>query len=133
MKRKILAVDFDGTCVRHEYPEIGEDVPHAVEVLRRLTGAGVKLIVWTMRHGKHLDEDAARWFADRGIEVWAFNENPTQMHWTQSPKAYARHYIDDAAIGCPLIYPDDGSRPFVDWFEVEKLLDSLDYFEGEKK
>lgn len=130
MKPKIIAVDFDGTCVAHEFPEIGEDVPHAVDVLKRLNAAEVKIIVWTMRCGKHLDEDAARWFRARGIEVWAFNENPTQKHWTESPKAYAQHYIDDAAIGCPLVYPGDGGRPFVDWVEVEKLLEQLGYFDA---
>jgi len=131
MKNKVIAVDFDGTCVTHEFPEIGEDVPHAVEVLKRLNEAEIKIIVWTMRHGKHLDEDAAQWFDERGIKVWAYNENPTQKHWTGSPKAYAQHYIDDAAVGCPLIFPEDGGRPFVDWFEIEKLLDNLGYFETE--
>jgi hydroxymethylpyrimidine pyrophosphatase-like HAD family hydrolase len=131
MKRRIIAVDFDGTCVTHEYPEIGEDVPHAVEVLKRLNEAKVKIIVWTMRHGKHLDEDAVEWFKEKGIEVWAFNENPTQKHWTQSPKAYAQAYIDDAAIGCPLVYPEDGGRPYVDWFAVEKILEEQGYFDTE--
>lgn len=56
MKRnKIIAVDFDGTCVKHEYPEIGEDAPDAVEVLKRLNKAGVKILVWTMRCGEHLE------------------------------------------------------------------------------
>lgn len=29
-RSKIIAVDFDPTCIKHEYPEIGEDVPPAV-------------------------------------------------------------------------------------------------------
>ena len=120
---KIIAVDFDGTCVRHEYPEIGADVPHAVEVLKLLSEANVKLIVWTMRSGEHLDVHAKEWFEERGIEIWAYNENPGQASWTNSPKCYAQAYIDDAAIGCPLIYPDDGMRPFVDWLAVERLLE----------
>lgn len=77
MKRdKIIAVDFDGTCVKHEYPEIGDDVPHAVEVLKRLNEANVRIIVWTMRSGEHLDVGAKEWFETRGIEVWAYNKNP---------------------------------------------------------
>lgn len=37
MKReKVIAVDFDGTIVKHRFPEIGDEVPHAVEVLKRL-------------------------------------------------------------------------------------------------
>lgn len=123
MKRnKVIAVDFDGTVVRHEYPEIGEEVPHAVKVLRKLNEEGVKIIVWTMRCGEYLDVHAKEWFEKRDIEVWAYNQNPEQSSWTQSPKCYAQAYIDDAAIGCPLIYPETGERPFVDWLAVEKLL-----------
>ncbi len=120
---RIIAVDFDGTCVTHEYPEVGEDVPHAVEVLKRLNKAGVKIIVWTMRCGDYLDKDASNWFKEKGIKVWSFNQNPQQKSWTDSPKCYAQLYIDDAALGCPLSYPEDGGRPFVDWFEVEKILE----------
>jgi len=122
----IIAVDFDGTVVTHEYPEVGADVPHAVRVLKRLNKAGVKIIVWTMRCGKHLDEDAQQWFESRGIEVWAYNSNPEQGAWTNSPKCYAQLYIDDAALGCTLIYQEYG-RPYVDWLEAEKLLELLGY------
>ena len=120
---KVIAVDFDGTVVRHEYPDVGEDVPHAVDVLRRLNEAGVKIIVWTMRCGEHLEVDARDWFESRDIEVWGYNENPEQSAWTDSRKCYAQAYIDDAAIGCPLIDSEDGSRPFVNWYKVEILLE----------
>lgn len=121
--KKIIAVDFDGTVVRHKYPEIGEEIPHAVEVLKRLNKNGVRVIVWSMRCGKYLDEDAFKWFEERGVVVWAYNQNPEQESWTKSPKCYAHLYIDDAALGCPLIYPKNGERPFVDWLEVELLLE----------
>lgn len=112
----------------HEYPKIGADIPHAVEVLKKLNQNKVKIILWTMRSGEYL-EDAVNWFAGRGIEIWAVNENPQQKHWTQSPKAYAPVYIDDAAIGCPLKWLNDesGSRPYADWFEIEKLLEEIGY------
>ena len=32
----IIAVDFDGTCVKHRYPMVGEDVDGAVSVLKEL-------------------------------------------------------------------------------------------------
>lgn len=120
---RIIAVDFDGTCVTHEYPRVGTDVPHAVEVLKRLNEAGAKIIVWTMRSGVHLDVHAKEWFETRDIEVWSYNANPEQSSWTNSPKCYAERYIDDAAIGCPRIYPENGARPFVDWKKVEQLLE----------
>lgn len=119
-----MAVDFDGTVVKHEYPEIGEEVPHAVEVLKRLNENGVRIIVWTMRCGEHLDVDAKQWFQEREIKVWAYNENPQQRNRTTSPKCFAHAYIDDAAIGCPLVCCEtDAARPFVDWLAVERILE----------
>lgn len=118
---KIICVDFDGTCVIHEYPDIGADVPHCVEVLKRLDANGVKIILWTMRHGETL-QMAVDWFARKEIPLFGINQNPQQSEWTQSPKCYAQIYIDDAALGCPLKYPINGKRSFVDWQAVEKLL-----------
>lgn len=119
---KIIAVDFDGTVVTHEYPDVGNDVPYAVEVLKRLDANGVKIILWTMRHGTEL-QDAVNWYEKKGIPLFGINQNPQQIEWTQSPKCYAQVYVDDAAIGCPVKRPmSDKGRPFVDWQAVEKLL-----------
>lgn len=111
----IIAVDFDGTCVDHRYPDVGADVPGAVESLREMVEAGASLILWTMRSGEPL-QDAVRWFERHNIPLLGVNENPTQKAWTTSPKQYAHIYIDDAAFGCPLRdLPRMGSRPAVDW------------------
>jgi hypothetical protein len=75
-----------------------------------------------MRSGKELN-DAIKWFESNGIKLYGIQENPTQSSWTTSPKAYAQLYIDDAALGCPLIINNKlSSRPFVNWNEVEKIL-----------
>lgn len=111
----IIAVDFDGACVDHRYPDVGADVPGAVESLREMVEAGASLILWTMRSGEPL-QDAVRWFERHNIPLLGVNENPTQKTWTTSPKQYAHIYIDDAAFGCPLRdLPRMGSRPAVDW------------------
>ena len=126
-KSKIVCVDFDGTCVTHEYPKIGADVPNAVNVLKRFNENQVKIILWTIRSGEFL-QDAVNWFIEREIELWAVNKNPQQRFWSKSPKAYAPVYIDDAALGCPVKFPlDNGNRPFADWFEIEKLLLEIGY------
>lgn len=130
----IIAVDFDGTCVTHDYPKVGKDIG-AIPVLRRLTDAGHQLILFTMRSYMHgvspvtnKDEngglsDAVKWFKDNNIPLWAVNENPDQRSWTESPKPYAQLYIDDAALGCPCYYkPETHSRPFVNWNCIEELL-----------
>lgn len=115
----IIAIDFDGTLVKHNYPQIGEAVPGAVSVCQRLISAGHQLILWTMRDGQQL-ADAVAWCEAENIDFWGINCNPDQ-HWSKSPKAYAQIYIDDAALGCPLIYPLD-SRPYADWEAIETLL-----------
>jgi len=115
----IIAVDFDGTCVEHEYPDIGPDVPGAVDVLLDLVAAGHELIIWTMRDGEEL-EDAEVWWKEREILYIGANRNPDQ-YWTSSPKVYSHLYIDDAALGCPLI-ANGKSRPYVNWVAVRHLL-----------
>ena len=116
----MIAVDFDGTCVTHEYPKVGRFIG-AEGVLHDLVAEGHKLILWTMRSGEYL-ADAVRWFDERKIPLLGVNENPTQKEWTQSPKACAQLYIDDAALGVPLCAGLNGERPFVDWEEVHALI-----------
>ncbi len=122
-KGYVIAVDFDGTCVEHNYPAIGMDVEGAVDVLRTLNKHGHRIILNTMRSGQRL-EAAVRWFRDRKIELWAVNRNPEQECWTTSPKVYADIYIDDSALGCPLIFLEGVRRPVVNWSKVRQLLES---------
>lgn len=116
----VIALDFDGTVVTHEYPYVGEDVG-AVPVLKELIAAGHQLILFTMRSGKLLD-DALAWFERNGIELYAVNENPEQKSWTSSVKVHANIYIDDCALGCPIRFEDGVRRPFVDWQKVRDIL-----------
>lgn len=132
-----IAIDFDGTCVSHAFPKVGEDIG-AVPVLKKLVKAGHHLILWTMRgdrkenkptgHKDILDvtgaflQHAIDWFKENEIPLYACQANPTQKDWTNSPKCYAHMYIDDAALGCPLVYPENGDRPYADWKAIEKLL-----------
>ncbi len=124
----ILAIDFDGTIVEHEFPEIGQAVPGAFHWLKKFQDAGASLILWTMRADGRTGEgkengpvlaEAVEFCRANGIEFDGININPTQKKWTASPKAYAHVYIDDAAFGCPLREnPRMGGRPFVDWDKV---------------
>lgn len=116
-----IAVDFDGTCVTHEYPNIGEEIG-ATPVLKALVANGHKILLNTMRSGKQLKE-AVQWFEERGIPLFGINNNPTQKRWTDSPKVFAHIYIDDAALGCPLKSNSTVERPFVDWDKVKEILD----------
>lgn len=116
----IIAIDFDGTCVSHDYPHIGKDIG-AEPVLRELVANGYRLILYTMRSGRIL-KNATDWFKERNIPLWSVNENPEQRSWTSSVKPYANLYIDDAALGCPLIFEEGVSRPYADWTRIREQL-----------
>ena len=117
----VIAIDFDGTCVTHEYPKVGKDIG-AVPVLKKLREKGHLLILHTMRF-EETERDAINWFITNDILLYGVNRNKTQWRWSKSPKIYANLYIDDAALGCPLkTDPELSDRPFVDWEAVEKLL-----------
>ena len=121
MANKIIAVDFDGTIVAHAYPAIGREVPNAIRVLKKLQEQGTQLILWTMRSGDRLDE-AVRYCEEKGITFWGINQNPAQAQWTDSPKAYASIYIDDAALGCPTLWDEGTQRRMVNWRDIEAIL-----------
>lgn len=143
MKKRIIAIDFDGTCVTHEFPKVGRDIG-AVPVLKALVEAGHRLVLWTMRsdgreqlnarNGTPLENpnpltDAVKWFEENGIPLWAVNQNPEQQTWTGSPKAYANLYIDDAALGAPMLEGLKDERPFLDWNLTRLMLEGAGYLE----
>lgn len=118
----VIAVDFDGTCVTHEYPDVGKNIGAEI-VLKALTDEGHDLILYTMRdHPADSGvqdplQEAIDWFSQNDIPLFGVNENPTQKSWTTSPKPYASLYIDDAALGTPTIVLNE-RKPFVDWYAV---------------
>lgn len=119
-----ICIDFDGTCVTHEFPQVGRDIG-AAPVLKEIVDNGHNLILFTMRSngqdvGNVLD-DAVDWFKEKDIPLYGIQQNPTQEEWTKSPKAYGQLYIDDSALGVPLKF-NGSKRPYVDWDKVEKIL-----------
>lgn len=120
MAQPVIAIDFDGTCVTHDYPYMGSDIG-AVPVLKELADAGYRLVLHTMRSGK-LEKEAVQWFKKNDIPLFGVNSNPEQKSWTASPKVYADLYIDDAALGVPLTTSQTSVRPYVDWVKVREWL-----------
>ena len=136
-----INIDFDGTCVTHDFPRVGKEIG-AVPVLKRLVENGHQLILFTMRSdrkdkketndptiqdvtGEFLT-DAVNWFKKHDIPLYGIQTNPTQHNWTTSPKSYAELMIDDSSLGCPLRYDIDiSNRPFVDWEAVEEALENM--------
>lgn len=96
----IIAVDFDGTIVEDAFPKIGKPRLFAFETLKRLQQDGHRLILWTYRYGKHLDE-AVDFCKKNGIEFYAVNQSfpEEQFDNSKSRKIYADLFIDDRNIG----------------------------------
>jgi hydroxymethylpyrimidine pyrophosphatase-like HAD family hydrolase len=101
-----IAVDFDGTIVEHQYPEIGK------ETLKELEKSGANLILWTFRTGKELD-DAVEYCRKNGIEFYAVNKNYPEEIFdeTISRKINADIFIDDKNVG-----------GFPGWSEIWQML-----------
>ncbi len=96
----IIAVDFDGTIVEDEYPDIGKPRIFAFETLKKLQENGHRLILWTYRSGIRLSE-AVAFCKKNGIEFYAVNKSfeEEQFDYSKSRKIYADLFIDDRNIG----------------------------------
>jgi hydroxymethylpyrimidine pyrophosphatase-like HAD family hydrolase len=110
---KIIAVDFDGTVVEDKYPAIGKPMLFAVETLKRLQSDGHKLVLWTYRYGKTL-QDAVAFFEENGIQLYAVNssyEGEVFNEQKASRKINADIFIDDRNVG-----------GFPGWGEVYQMI-----------
>ena len=98
----IIAIDFDGTIVEHRYPSIGRELPFATDTLKKLADEGHRLILWTVREGKLLEE-AVQFCRERGLEFYAVNrdypeeEKGKNNHFSRKLKADL--WIDDRNLG----------------------------------
>ena len=112
----IIAVDFDGTIAENDYPNVGEELPGAIEGLKELQEAGCQLILWTCRHADNL-EVAVDWLAERGVTMDAVNDHsrhdliPGQ---SDKRKVYANLYLDDKSFPA---FP--GWPVFMEWFRKQ--------------
>jgi hypothetical protein len=116
-----IAVDFDGTIVDHEYPAIGKEKLFAFQTLKELEKLGARLILWTFRAGKELDE-AVEYCKKNGIEFYAVNSNyPEEIFdGKMSRKIDADIYIDDRNVG-----------GFPGWSAVWQILTPYEYEQKE--
>lgn len=95
----IIAVDFDGTLVEDEYPNIGKPKKNIIDYIKLRQGEGAKIVLWTTREGQYLI-DAVRWCADNDIYLDAVNDNVPeiiQKFGVNCRKIFAHEYIDDRA------------------------------------
>jgi hypothetical protein len=111
-----IAVDFDGTIVEHQYPGIGKEKLFAFQTLKELDKMGARIILWTFRVGKELDE-AVEFCRQNGLEFYAVNKNYPEEIFddTISRKINADIYIDDKNIG-----------GFPGWSEIWQILNPFE-------
>lgn len=96
-----IAVDFDGTIVEHDYPRIGKEIPFAIDTLKMLRQEQHRLILWSVREGKLLEE-AVAWCKERGLEFYAVNRDYPEEKLQDkglSRKLKADIFIDDRNLG----------------------------------
>ena len=97
-----IAVDFDGTIVEHKYPYRGKEIPFAFDTLKRLQEENHRLILWTVREGRLLEE-AIEYCRQKGLEFYAINQDepdnvPVKSNRI-SRKLKVDVFIDDRNIG----------------------------------
>lgn len=110
----LIVIDFDGVVVENWYPEIGPQVPGAVEALRELTAAGHTLCLHSNRIGPHLR---------RALDYLSAHNIDVDVNVVIVPKPRADLIIDSKAAGCPIrIPPVQTEQPSVNWIEMRKLL-----------
>lgn len=99
MRKRIIAVDFDGCLCSNEYPAIGEPNIPAIEELIASRAAGNRIILWTCRRDRELHR-AIMWCAARGLVFDAVNENlpdVIERFGGDCRKVFANEYWDDRA------------------------------------
>ena len=113
----VIAVDFDGTIVRHDFPEIGPEVPGALAVLDDLHEAGHTLLLHTARTEEYLFK-AEEWCRAVGIHFDNYQDFIMNASWGHNNRKIAADYfIDDRGAGVPLNHDNT-----VDWVEIRKDL-----------
>jgi histidinol phosphatase-like enzyme len=116
----VIGVDFDGTITTN--PDMGKELelqPHVKRVLTWLKDNEVRLVLWTCRTGKALEE--AMDFLESHDMLRLFeviNDQLPEINAKYSPnvarKLGADYYIDDKNLLCD-----------IDWLKIEERLKSI--------
>lgn len=116
----VIGVDFDGTITTQ--PDMGHELvlqPEVKRVLTWLKEEGVRLVLWTCRTGKALDEALAFLESQDMLHLFdAVNDQLPEIIDKYAPnvarKLGADFYIDDKNLGCT-----------IDWLKFEEQLKSV--------
>ena len=105
----VIAIDFDGTIVEHDFPRIGALKPWAKSVINKWYDMGYKIIIWTCRNNHEPDHpewdqapiSAVREFLMKeGVKFHGINQQqPGLGFYLEARKIFANVYIDDRNMG----------------------------------
>lgn len=102
-QQKTVVVDFDGTLVDHEYPDVGKVKEGAAQAMKIFKQLGWRIIISSCRTCKYLPELFAPKLEDGSID-WDWVNNPMER---QTTKDMVR-ILQEAGI--PYDEIDDGSK-----------------------
>jgi hydroxymethylpyrimidine pyrophosphatase-like HAD family hydrolase len=97
----VFAIDFDGTIVKDDYPNIGEPILDAITAMKEIKRQGHKIIIWSCRVEPQLSE-MRTFLVSNNIPFDYINENcPIKIaHYNNDTrKIGADYYIDDKMVG----------------------------------
>ena len=133
-----IYLDFDGTCVEHEYPKLGRCNFGCIEIIEKLQNAGHEIILNTYRSEckdnslsealKWINENNFMFVKDRArretfelkpITATIHKLNPLPWNLIDAI-AYGDMYIDDTAFGIPLKPCCMILSSMVDWDALDK-------------
>ena len=96
----ILAVDFDGTIVKDEYPGIGKALPGAIQAINELYDDGYCIIINSCR-ARDKEDEMIDWLNRNGVKYCHANENcqcRVVSYRTDCRKISADCIIDDKSL-----------------------------------
>ena len=102
MSRKLVfAVDFDGTLVENNYPQVGAPKMEVINKVKELQSLGHEVVLWTCRENSDLIP-ALEFFDKMDLHFSYINSNPKyrieQFDGKDCRKIGADYYIDDKAL-----------------------------------
>ena len=100
-KQIILAIDFDGTIVELDYPNIGKLRKNAVKYINKLYNENYLIIINSCRANKE-EKEMKTFLKKNNIKFHFINENdPLRIEYfgTDTRKISANVYIDDKNLG----------------------------------
>lgn len=100
----VIAVDFDGTLVKDQFPNLGQPFIEGINTVNDMIEAGYEIVIWTARqelvpvmehlknHGLNIDK----------VKINAHADYMLNRYESQGIKIGASIYIDDRGYGAPI-------------------------------